>query len=50
MEESKYLKLKEKVTEHNIVQFPSNYMPQGLVPLEELFDHNDILSSRPKGS
>ena len=42
MEESKQLKLKDKVTEHNIVQLPSNYIPRGLVPLEELFDHNDI--------
>ena len=42
MEESKQLKLKDKVTEQNIVQFPSNYIPWGLVPLEELFDHNDI--------
>ena len=42
MEESKQLKLREKVTDQNIVQFPSNYIPQGLVPLEELFDHNDI--------
>ena len=42
LEESKQLKLKDKVTEHNIVQLPSNYIPRGLVPLEELFDHNDI--------
>ena len=27
MEESKQLKLKDKVTEQNIVQFPSNYIP-----------------------
>ena len=42
MEESKQFKLKDKVTEQNIVQLPSNYIPRGLVPLEELFDHNDI--------
>ena len=42
MEESKKLKLKDKVTEKNMVQLPSNYIPWGLVPLEELFDHNDI--------
>ena len=47
VEESKQLKLKDKVDDHNIVQFPSNYIPRGLVPLEELFDHNDI-SSLPK--
>ena len=42
LEESKQLKLKDKVTEHDIIQFPSNHMPRGLVPLEELFDHNDV--------
>ena len=42
LEESKQLKLKDIVTEHNIVQFPSNYIPRGLVLLEELFDHNDV--------
>ena len=42
MEESQHLKLKDKVVDRNIVQLPSNYIPQGLVPLEELFDHNDI--------
>ena len=42
MEESKKLKLKDKVGDQNIVQFPSNYIPRGLVPLEELFDHNDV--------
>ena len=42
MEESKQLKLKDKATKQNIVQLPSNYIPRGLVPLEELFDHNDI--------
>ena len=42
MEESKQPKLKDKVADQNIVQLPSNYIPRGLVPLEELFDHNDI--------
>ena len=42
MEESKQLKLKDKVVDQNIVQLPSNYIPWGLVPLDELFDHNDI--------
>ena len=42
MEESKKLKLKDKVADQNIVQLPSKYIPRGLVPLEELFDHNDI--------
>ena len=42
MEESKQLNLKDKVVEQNIVQLPSNCIPRGLVPLEELFDQNDI--------
>ena len=42
MEESQPLKLKDKVANQNIVQLPSNYIPEGIVPLEELFDHNDI--------
>ena len=50
MEESKQFKLKDKVDDHNIVHLPINYIPQGLVPMEELFDYNDILSSLPKRS
>ena len=42
MEEAQKLKLKDKVDDKNIVQLPSNYIPRGIVPLEELFDHNDI--------
>ena len=42
MEESQQLKLKDKVADQNIVQLPGNYMPRGLVPLEEIFYHNDI--------
>ena len=40
--ESQMPKLKEKMGKQNIVQFLSNYIPRGLVPLEELFDHNDV--------
>jgi hypothetical protein len=28
--------------QHDIVQLPNNYIPWGLVPLEKLFDHNDV--------
>ena len=42
MEEYQGLKLKDKVGNQNIVQLPSNYIPQGLLPLEEIFDHNDV--------
>jgi hypothetical protein len=27
---------------HQIVQLPNNYIPKGLVPLERLFDRNDV--------
>ena len=42
IEESQQLKLKDKVVDQNIVQLPINYIPRGLVPLEEIFDHNYI--------
>eukprot|EP00253_Pinus_taeda_P009612 PITA_09612 len=35
-------KLKDKISQDNIVQLPSNHIPKGLVPLENLFDHNDV--------
>ena len=50
MEESKQLKLKDKMANQNIVQLPNNYIPRGLVPLEDIFYHNGILSSLPKRS
>jgi hypothetical protein len=31
-----------KVVNHHIVQLPSNHIPRGLVPLERLFDGNDV--------
>jgi hypothetical protein len=31
-----------KIAERNIVQLPSNHIPRGLVPLESLFDRNDV--------
>ena len=42
MEETQRLKSGDKIGNQNIVQVPSNYIPRGLVPLEELFDHNDV--------
>jgi hypothetical protein len=32
-----------KIIDHKIVQFPSNHIPKGLVPLERLFDRNDVV-------
>jgi hypothetical protein len=31
-----------KIANHHIVQLPSNHIPKGLVPLEILFDGNDV--------
>jgi hypothetical protein len=31
-----------KIAKHHIVQLPSNHIPKGLVPLERLFDRNDV--------
>ena len=31
-----------KIAKRNIVQLPSNHIPRGLVPLERIFDRNDV--------
>lgn len=36
-------KFKSRIGSHEIVQLPSNRNPKGLVPLEKLFDHNDVV-------
>jgi ribonuclease HI len=35
-------KLKSKIAAHEIVQLSTNKIPKGLVPLERLFDNNDV--------
>jgi ribonuclease HI len=35
-------KLLSKIAKHDIIQLPSNHIPRGLVPLERLFDGNDV--------
>jgi hypothetical protein len=42
VEESKKPKIKSKMGQHDIVQLPNNYIPRGLVPLENIFNHNDV--------
>jgi hypothetical protein len=32
-----------KIDDHHIIQLPSNHIPKGLVPLEILFDRNDVV-------
>jgi hypothetical protein len=42
--------LLSKIVEHDIIQLPSNHIPRGLVPLERLFDGNDVaLKGRVSG-
>jgi hypothetical protein len=31
-----------KISNHQIIQLPSNHIPRGLVPLERLFNGNDV--------
>jgi hypothetical protein len=38
-----------KIDNHHIIQFPSNHILKGLVPLEILFDRNDV-AVKVKGS
>jgi hypothetical protein len=38
-----------KIANHHIVQLPSNHILKGLVPLERLFDRNDV-AVKVKGS
>jgi hypothetical protein len=38
-----------KIINHHTVQLPSNHIPKGLVPLERLFDMNDVVV-KVKGS
>jgi len=33
---------RNKIGKNSIVQLPSNHIPKGLIPLERLFDHNDV--------
>jgi hypothetical protein len=35
-------KFRNKIGDHEIVQLSTNRIPKGLVPLERLFDHNDV--------
>ena len=41
-EEGSKPKLKNRFGSHEIIQLPTNRIPKGLVPLEKLFDHNDV--------
>lgn len=32
-----------KIVDHDIIQLSNNFIPKGLIPLEKLFDQNDVL-------
>jgi hypothetical protein len=34
--------LKDTIVGHKIIELKTNHLPKGLVPLERLFDHNDV--------
>jgi hypothetical protein len=36
-------KIRSKIGEHEIVQLSTNKIPKGLVPLERMFDNNDVV-------
>ena len=42
LEESPQSQLRNKIGKDSIVQLPSNQILKGLVPLEKLFDQNDV--------
>jgi hypothetical protein len=42
-------KLKSKIAAHEIVQLSTNRIPKGLVPLERLFDNNDVVVKLQSG-
>ena len=42
LEESPHSQLRNKIGKDSIVQLPSNHIPKGLIPLERLFDQNDV--------
>jgi hypothetical protein len=42
--EDKYdVDFEKKISNHEIIQLKSNHIPKGRVPLERLFDNNDVL-------
>jgi len=34
--------LQDSIVGHKIIELKRNHLPKGLVPLERLFDHNDV--------
>jgi len=42
LEEDPQFQLRNKIGKDSIIQLPSNHIPKGLIPLEILFDQNDM--------
>jgi len=42
LQETPQSQLRNKIEKDSIVQLPSNHIPKGLIPLEILFDQNDV--------
>jgi len=42
IEECNQSKLKDEIGQDSIFPLPSNHIPKGLMPLEKMFDHNDV--------
>jgi len=42
LEESPQSQLRNKIGKDSIVQLPNNHIPKGLIPIEILFDQNDV--------
>ena len=39
--------LNSKKVDHDIIQLSNNFIPKGLIPLEKLFDYNDVPRNPP---
>jgi len=43
MQEGEYLQeFQDKIANHHMLVLKNNQIPKGLIPLERLFDHDDI--------
>jgi len=46
-EDKQNLSFQNLIGGHKIMQLPTNHIPKGLVPLERIFDHNDVPTKAP---
>jgi len=38
----KHHNLTQKIVDHSIIQLSNNFIPKGIVPFQNLFDHNGV--------